>query len=68
MLANVCQHNVPRLPYEVVRLAEDVAGGLLATLPSLADLERPRLGPPLRVERMHGAGSPRARRVVGRPG
>jgi len=37
VLANVCKHNVTRIPYEVVRLAEDLAGGAMVTLPSLAD-------------------------------
>jgi 4-hydroxybutyryl-CoA dehydratase / vinylacetyl-CoA-Delta-isomerase len=92
VLANVCKHNVTRLPYEVVRLAEDLAGGLLGTMPSLADLEHPELGAalrgvvgsdarartlrlvewmsygagsvPLRLECMHGAGSPQAQRIV----
>jgi 4-hydroxybutyryl-CoA dehydratase / vinylacetyl-CoA-Delta-isomerase len=92
VLANVCKHNVTRLPYEVVRLAEDLAGGLVATMPSLADLEHPEIGPrlreavgsperarllrlvefmsygagsvPLRIECMHGAGSPQAQRIV----
>ena len=27
LLANVCKQNVTRFPYEIVRLAEDVAGG-----------------------------------------
>lgn len=39
VLANVCKHNVTRIPYEVVRLAEDLAGGAMVTLPSLADRE-----------------------------
>jgi 4-hydroxybutyryl-CoA dehydratase/vinylacetyl-CoA-Delta-isomerase len=92
VLANVCKQNVTRMPYEVVRLAEDLAGGLVSTLPSLADLDHPRLGPilnrvvgtrarakvlrlveymtsgagsvPLRIECMHGAGSPQAQRLV----
>jgi 4-hydroxybutyryl-CoA dehydratase/vinylacetyl-CoA-Delta-isomerase len=92
VLANVCKQNVTRLPYEVVRIAEDLAGGLLATMPSIADLAHPRLGPlltemvtdeprarmlrfaewmtygagsvPLRIECMHGAGSPMAQRLV----
>jgi 4-hydroxybutyryl-CoA dehydratase/vinylacetyl-CoA-Delta-isomerase len=92
VLANVCKHNVTRIPYEVVRLAEDLAGGAMSTLPSLADLEHPELGEalrgiygtdararalrlieymsygsgsvPLRIECMHGAGSPQAQRIV----
>jgi 4-hydroxybutyryl-CoA dehydratase/vinylacetyl-CoA-Delta-isomerase len=92
VLANVCKHNVTRMPYEVVRLAEDLAGGLVATMPSLADLDHPEVGEPLRravggeprarllrlveymtygagsvplrIECMHGAGSPQAQRIV----
>lgn len=92
VLANVCKHNVTRMPYEIVRLAEDLAGGLMATMPSIADLEHPEIGEPLRravgsdervrllrlveymtygsgsvplrIECMHGAGSPQAQRIV----
>ncbi len=92
ILANVCKHNVTRIPYEIVRLAEDLAGGLVATMPSLADLQHPEFGEqlrravggeerakllrlvewmsygagavPLRIECMHGAGSPQAQRIV----
>ena len=34
MLANVCKHNVTRFPYEIGRLAQDIAGGLMVTMPS----------------------------------
>ncbi len=37
LLANVCKQNVTRFPYEIVRLAEDVAGGLMVTMPSQKD-------------------------------
>lgn len=37
MLANVCKHNVTRFPYEISRLAQDLAGGLMVTLPSEQD-------------------------------
>ena len=37
LLANVCKQNVTRFPYEIVRLAEDIAGGLMVTMPSSAD-------------------------------
>ena len=37
MLANVCKHNVTRFPYEIARLAQDLAGGLMVTLPSEKD-------------------------------
>ncbi len=92
ILANVCKQNVTRLPYEIGRIAEDLAGGLIATLPGLKSFDHPRLGPimrnisggerrakllrlveymtygsgavPLRIECMHGAGSPAAQRIV----
>ena len=41
MLANVCKHNVTRFPYEIARLAQDLAGGLMVTLPSEQDFENP---------------------------
>lgn len=44
LLANVCKLNVTRFPYELARLATDVAGGLLGTMPSAADLEDPSTG------------------------
>ena len=34
LLANVCKQNVTRMPYEIARLAEDIAGGLMVTMPS----------------------------------
>ena len=45
MLANVCKHNVTRLPYELARLAQDVAGGILVTLPSEAEFRSAETGP-----------------------
>ena len=44
LLANVCKQNVTRFPYEIVRLAEDIAGGLMVTAPSEKDLKDPKLG------------------------
>ena len=44
LLANVCKQNVTRFPYEIVRLAEDIAGGLMVTAPSEKDLRDPKLG------------------------
>jgi len=44
LLANVCKLNVTRLPYELCRLAEDIAGGLLVTMPSEKDLKNPKVG------------------------
>ena len=45
LLANVCKQNVTRFPYEIVRLAEDIAGGLMVTAPSERDLRDAKLGP-----------------------
>ena len=45
LLANVCKQNVTRFPYEIVRLAEDIAGGLMVTAPSEKDLRDPVVGP-----------------------
>lgn len=39
LLANVCKQNVTRFPYEIVRLAEDIAGGLMVTMPSDKDFQ-----------------------------
>ena len=48
MLANVCKHNVTRFPYEIGRLAQDIAGGLMVTMPSEKDFRNPETGPILR--------------------
>jgi 4-hydroxybutyryl-CoA dehydratase/vinylacetyl-CoA-Delta-isomerase len=45
LLANVCKQNVTRFPYEMVRLAQDLAGGSVVTLPSEQDLRHPEIGP-----------------------
>ena len=45
LLANVCKQNVTRFPYEIARIAQDIAGGLVVTAPSEADLKDPKLGP-----------------------
>jgi 4-hydroxybutyryl-CoA dehydratase/vinylacetyl-CoA-Delta-isomerase len=45
LLANVCKQNVTRFPYEIVRLAEDIAGGVMVTAPSEKDLKDSKLGP-----------------------
>jgi 4-hydroxybutyryl-CoA dehydratase/vinylacetyl-CoA-Delta-isomerase len=45
MLANVCKHHVTKIPYEIGRLAQDIAGGLMVTLPSQKDFDHPRIGP-----------------------
>lgn len=44
LLANVCKQNVTRFPYEMCRLAEDIAGGLMVTQPSEKDFRSPKIG------------------------
>lgn len=44
LLANVCKQNITRLPYEIARLAEDIAGGLMVTQPSEKDFRHPVIG------------------------
>jgi 4-hydroxybutyryl-CoA dehydratase/vinylacetyl-CoA-Delta-isomerase len=44
MLANVCKQNVTRFHFEVARLAVDLAGGFIATLPSEHDLRNEDVG------------------------
>ena len=48
LLANVCKQNVTRIPFEMARLAQDLAGGMVCTLPSARDFENPETGPTLR--------------------
>ncbi len=45
LLANVCKQHVTRLTYEIARLAQDLAGGLLVTMPSEADYRHSAIGP-----------------------
>ena len=45
LLANVHKQNVTRFPYEIARLAQDIAGGLMVTMPSDQDLRSPKTGP-----------------------
>jgi len=44
LLANVCKQNVTRFPYEIARLAEDIAGGLMVTMPTDMDFKHPEIG------------------------
>ncbi|MEM7436364.1 MAG: 4-hydroxyphenylacetate 3-hydroxylase N-terminal domain-containing protein [Myxococcota bacterium] len=43
MLANVCKHHVTKMPFEIGRLAQDLAGGLVSTAPSEKEMEHPEL-------------------------
>lgn len=63
MLANVCKHHVTRIPYEIGRLAQDLAGGLVVTQPSEADFRHPELGPVLEKYLQGKAGIPTEKRL-----
>ena len=58
LLANVCKQNVTRFPYEIARLAEDIAGGLMVTMPSEKDLRNPVTGPLMEKYLKGGAAVP----------
>lgn len=45
MLANVCKHHVTKMTYKISRLAQDLAGGLVVTLPSERDYRHEEIGP-----------------------
>jgi len=42
--ANVSKLNVTRFPYDIARLAQDIAGGIIVTMPSEKDLKHPAIG------------------------
>jgi 4-hydroxybutyryl-CoA dehydratase/vinylacetyl-CoA-Delta-isomerase len=48
MIANVCKHHVTKIPYEIARISQDLAGGLVVTAPSQQDLEHEEIGPVLK--------------------
>ncbi|MDQ5985074.1 MAG: 4-hydroxybutyryl-CoA dehydratase/vinylacetyl-CoA-Delta-isomerase [Syntrophus sp. SKADARSKE-3] len=44
ILANCTKHNITRNIYEISRLAHDVAGGIMATMPFANDFKSPEIG------------------------
>ncbi|MFC1980380.1 4-hydroxyphenylacetate 3-hydroxylase family protein [Chloroflexota bacterium] len=44
LLANVSKLNVTKFPYEIARLAQNIAGGGIVTMPSEKDLNNPKIG------------------------
>jgi len=44
LLANCTKHNITRFIYDISRLAHDIAGGIMATLPFDRDLRSPDVG------------------------
>ncbi len=63
LLANVCKQNVTRYPFEIARLAQDIAGGLVVTTPSELDFENPEIGGYLEKYFKGDAGVPTLDRV-----
>ncbi len=45
MIANVCKHHVTKIPYQISRFAQDLAGGLMVTMPSEQDFRNEEIGP-----------------------
>lgn len=66
MIANVCKHHVTKMPYELARLAQDLAGGLVVTMPSQQDLEHEELGPLLQkfLKGREGSGTEERLRIL----
>ncbi|MBQ9932248.1 MAG: 4-hydroxybutyryl-CoA dehydratase [Ruminiclostridium sp.] len=56
LLANVCKQNVTRFPYEMARIAEDLAGGAVGTCLSEADLRGEFTGPWVEKYMKNGVG------------
>ncbi len=48
LLANVSKQNVTRFPYDIARLAQDIAGGIMVSQPAEADLRDEKIGPYVR--------------------
>ena len=44
LLANCTKHNITRFIYEISRIAHDIGGGIMATLPFDKDLRHPEIG------------------------
>ena len=44
LLANVSKLNVTKFPYEIGKLAQEIAGGSMVTMPSEKDLKDPKIG------------------------
>ncbi len=47
LLANTVKQNATRFIYEICRISQDLAGGVLATLPANSDFTHPEIGPVL---------------------
>lgn len=63
MMSNICKHHVTRVPYEISKMAQDIAGGLMVTLPSWHDFDNPETGELLR-KFIRAVGDPEERRRI----
>ncbi|MBW2146523.1 MAG: 4-hydroxybutyryl-CoA dehydratase [Deltaproteobacteria bacterium] len=45
LLSYITKLNVTRFPYEIARIAQDICGGIIATMPSEKDYRHPEIGP-----------------------
>jgi len=63
LLANVCKQNVTRFPYEITRLAEDITGGLMVTMPGQQDWNNDKLRPYIEKYLKGAAGIPTEHRM-----
>ncbi len=62
-LANISKHNVTRFIYEIARLAHDLAGGFMATMPSERELRHPEVGGYVQKYLQAAAGAPAEHRM-----
>jgi 4-hydroxybutyryl-CoA dehydratase / vinylacetyl-CoA-Delta-isomerase len=60
LLANVAKQNVTRFPYEIARLLQDIAGGLMVTMPGAKEFDNPETKKYLELY-LKGAGEGSAR-------
>lgn len=63
LLANVHKQNVTRFPYELSRIAQDIAGGLMVTMPSSSDFKAPATKKWLKKYYKTGPGIPTENRM-----
>ncbi|MEW5945925.1 MAG: 4-hydroxyphenylacetate 3-hydroxylase N-terminal domain-containing protein, partial [bacterium] len=63
LLGNVCKLNVCELPYRMARMAVDVAGGIIGTLPSEKELTHPEIGKYMQKYLAGAAGAPAGDRM-----
>jgi len=64
LLANVCKLNITRFPFEISRLAQDIAGGIMVTMPSLKDQDHPEIGPYVKKYLIGKSGVDSAKRMA----